>query len=58
MLHVSCSKFSQLSNSEKFLKIFQQLTKLRCSAMSLFLDHPVGLGKLVSKLFLGAAVSP
>jgi len=28
MLQVSCSKFSQISNSEMFLKIFQQLTKL------------------------------
>ena len=28
LLHVPCSKFSQLSNSEKKLKIFQQLTKL------------------------------
>ena len=28
MLYVSYSKFSQLSNGEFFLKIFQQLTKL------------------------------
>jgi len=45
MLQVSCSKFSQLVTvkNEK-LKIFQQLTKLPCNAMSSFLDHPVGCG--------------
>jgi len=42
MLQVSYSKFSQLSNSENFLKIFQQLTVTICNAMSSFLDHPVG----------------
>jgi len=41
MLHVSCSKFSQLSNSEKSLKIFQQFTKLPSAMQCLpFLHHP------------------
>jgi len=43
MLHVSGGKFSQLSNSEKILKIFQQLLTTLQSAMHclLFFDHPV-----------------
>ena len=42
MLHVSCSKFSQIANGEKVLKIFQQLTKLPSAMQWLpFLDHPV-----------------
>jgi len=41
MLHVPCSKFSQLFNSE-ILKIFQQMTKLPSAMQCLhFLDHPV-----------------
>jgi len=41
MLHVSCSKFSQLSNSEKNenLSTIDKVTV--CNAMSSFLDHPV-----------------
>jgi len=50
MLQVSCSKFSQLSNSENVLKIFQQLTKLPSAMQCLpFLDHPVYLTKKLSK---------
>jgi len=40
--NVSYSKFSQLSDSEKSLKIFQQLTKLPSAMQCLhFLDHHV-----------------
>jgi len=50
MLHVSCSKFSQLSNSEMFLKIFQQLTKLSSAMQCLpFLDHPVHVHNLLAR---------
>jgi len=39
---LSCSKFNQLSNSEFFLKIFQQIDKFTvCNAISSFLGHAV-----------------
>ena len=40
----SCGKLSQLSNGEKTLKLFQQLTKLPSAIQyrpNVFLDHPV-----------------
>jgi len=54
MLHVSCRKFSQLSNSENFLKICQQIDKVTiCNAMSYFFKHFVHIGG--SRIFvLGA----
>jgi len=44
MLHVSCSKFTQLSNGEKDFENLSTIDKVTIyNAMSSFLDHPVRL---------------